>query len=739
MVPSSYPGTWIPVERGLMLSKQYNVEDLMRPIIDYIATAESPPQAPKHITAAPTARVPKKPKVAGTATSTPTKASATTSASNQPSATPQSARTTLKSVLPSAVATAKADAAALERKAKKDREEKKASLAASTAAASLAAAEKEVEDAPYDLVESASSVDDESVNGSPSRRSSSSRSPSPILGSDDPIDGGQGGGMHGNEAGANGRKRKFTDGYEPAPKRPTPFGGEEGSGYPMQYSQPQQYSHPMHGGFAPSSDFMGAERYEETILDYFITETSQIPSILLNPPSDYDPNQPIDGDGHTALHWACAMGRIRVVKLLLAAGADIFRVNHSEQTPLMRSVMFSNNYDVRKFPELYELLHRSTLNIDKNNRTVFHHISDVALSKGKTHAARYYMETILGRLAEYPKELGDVVNFQDDEGETAITLAARARSKRLVKALLDHGADPKLANRDGKTAEDYILEDERFRSSPIVGGGQTTSADRAGPGSSNGHLTNSNYINHQLPGSAPPGPNVSRSFNEAASLPSHKLFHSHSAQLAAGKTSTELANLLSTLARSYDEELQAKEREISHANGLLTSIQTELSETKRQTEAMRAKLGRHLDDGHTRLTALEKELEQKMEQNYALGYSEWSASQDERLASWRKNASQHTAEDVVNLHELTFVPPVEASVISHRKVLAGQLENLQAQRRELFGQYVAAESGRGTGEKMSKYRRIVRASVGAQEEDVDDTVARVLKVSLSPPLSVPTK
>ncbi len=135
----------------------------------------------------------------------------------------------------------------------------------------------------------------------------------------------------------------------------------------------------------------------------------------------------------------------------------------------MRSVMFSNNYDVRKFPELYELLHRSTLNIDKHNRTVFHHIANLALTKGKTHAARYYMETILQRLADYPQELADVINFQDEDGETALTLSARARSRRLVKALLDHGADPKIKNRDFKSAEDYILEDERFRSSPVVG------------------------------------------------------------------------------------------------------------------------------------------------------------------------------------------------------------------------------------------------------------------------------
>ncbi len=45
-------------------------------------------------------------------------------------------------------------------------------------------------------------------------------------------------------------------------------------------------------------------------------------------------------------------------------------------------------------------------------------------------------------------------------------MAARARSKRLVRLLLEHGADPKIRNKEGKNAEDYIIEDERFRSSP---------------------------------------------------------------------------------------------------------------------------------------------------------------------------------------------------------------------------------------------------------------------------------
>ena len=730
-----------------MLSKQYSVEDLMRPIIDYIPTAESPPQAPKHITAAPTARVPKKPKVSGPSTSTPTKPGSGGQGSISVATTPLMSRPVIKP-LPTAAALAKSEAAAVERKARKDRDREEKRVLAVNAARAAADVETDI-DMNYDLGgESPSSAEDDSAGGSPSRRSSSSRSASPIQGSDDPIEGREdglagavgGGSASGNGGGAeseaNGRKRKFAaDGYEPLAKRPTPFSGEDGLGHPIQYGPPQpQYSHPMHSFPAGSQpqDFLGPERYEDTILDYFITETSQIPEILVNPPADYDPNSSIDDDGHTALHWACAMGRIRVVKLLLAAGADIFRVNHSEQTPLMRSVMFSNNYDVRKFPELYELLHRSTLNIDKNNRTVFHHIADVALSKGKTHAARYYMETILGRLAEYPKELGDVVNFQDDEGETAITLAARARSKRLVKALLDHGADPKLANRDGKTAEDYILEDERFRSSPIVGGGGQGPSDRAGPGSSNGHLTNPNYINHQPPGLSHTGQGGASSSrtDPLAPPPVRKLYHSHSAQLAAGKTSAEIANLLATLARSYDDELQTREREIGHANGLLTTMQTELSETRRQTEVLRAKLGSQLQDEQVRLAELEKVLELKMERDYALGWSEWHAAEAAREAAYAADPASVSAEDQGDLAQRLALPTSEAELETEQAALARDVEKLSARRRELFGRFVALSSGLGTGEQMGKYRRIIQASAGGQTGDMDEVMVSLLEVRL---------
>ena len=398
----------------------------------------------------------------------------------------------------------------------------------------------------------------------------------------------------------------------------------------------------------PQSAPVPPEVYGNIILDYFITEKARIPECLIDPPSDFDPNVAIDDDGHTALHWACAMGRLRVVKLLLSAGANIFSVNHAEQTALMRSVMFSNNYDVRKFPELYQLLHRSTLNIDKSNRTVFHHIADVALSKGKTHAARYYMETILLHLEDFPRELEDVINFQDEDGETALTLASRARSKRLIRALLDHGADPKIKNRDGKCAEDYILEDERFRSSPTLG-------DRLRNGAPE--------VAHFAP----------------------QLYHSTAAKTAAGKYVTDVAEMLNKLAQGFDAELQGKEREVNQAEGLLETLKTDIEEAKR-TLAEVAQKNAAIEAEQQKVHELELQLEGNMAQKYRQSWDSWRAQQEERQREWESAGRPENAEfaDVVAFNAETY-PEEEGSLL-------GEIEQARRNRAALFKQFVKRQA-----------------------------------------------
>ncbi|CAE6445632.1 unnamed protein product [Rhizoctonia solani] len=519
--------------------------------------------------------------------------------------------------------------------------------------------------------------EDGSLTDSPSEVSEPSRTPSPLLTDVAPS----------GRNGQNGHHRSAS-GLELSNSQPS-------NSHSQTYSQPALFNT---GG--PAKDNSTGPRYADIMLEYFISDTNQIPSVLVSPPPDFEPDVPIDDDGHTALHWACAMGRIRVVKLLLSAGADIFKENKSGQTPLMRSVMFANNYDVRKFPELYELLHRSTLNVDNYNRTVFHHIVDVAMSKGKAHAARYYMETLLSRLSDFPDELADVINFQDDDGETALTMAARCRSKRLVKILLDHGADPKIANRDGKTTEDYIFEDERFRMSPTI---------------------------------APAAP-------QPALELAPQLHYSKTAQRTTTKATAEAATLMASLAAAFDAELVSKERDLAQAHALLTNIQGEILESQRAVNVLKTQ-GQGLEEAERELKALEEELRVKMGTRYRLGWEKWLRDEEARDKAWKAEQAQSSSQPqpsassehaplptlTIDLTEL-YAPPKGASIGETCDALRAEIGKLRMQRHELFDEFVQQQADSGTSGRMAEYRRLISAAAGGvPTQEVDSVVPMLLE------------
>lgn len=655
-------GTWIPLERGLALARQYNCENLLRPIIEFQPAAKSPPLAPKHLVASAAP----KPARRGAAAADPN-ASMATRSSRKPAAD---------------------------------------------------VAEEESEPETLSLRGS----EDGSMTPSPSEASSSSRTPSPI---------------HSRGASPYG-SNDMEDDY-PSPSHVA------GRRSKHRRSVDDRYDEFSDGEMSRLNGANDPRSYGDQILEYFISDTNQIPQVLVSPPNDFDPNMAIDDDGHTSLHWACAMGRIRIVKLLLSAGADIFKVNKTGQTALMRSVMFANNYDVRKFPELYELLHRSTLNIDQHNRTVFHHIVDVAMSKGKTHASRYYMETVLSRLADYPRELADVINFQDEDGETALTMAARCRSKRLVKILIDHGADPKIVNHDGKSTEDYILEDERFRSSPAPTSRVSQMSFR----------------------------NAAASFPPMTSLPSYTfaptvgerppLHHSVTGQKASTRCVNDMTSLLDSLAASFDQELKDKERDMHQAHALLNNIQAEILESQRA-------VGHLKDQAHGLLNArstlknLETELVNKMGRRYRLGWEKWVKDEEMREKSIRdagngqlvitpstvpyvaddsmdgqgvldmdsakgkkRMPSHEDINDLLALH--SNLPTDPEGIRQACEALRGDIMQHRKRRKENFDGLVNFQAEAGTSGRMGEYRRLIGAGCGGvPPSEVDHVLGMLLEV-----------
>ncbi|GAA6004883.1 hypothetical protein JCM10207_008441 [Rhodosporidiobolus poonsookiae] len=628
-----YQGTWIPMDRGIALSRQYGVDRLLQPIFDYVPTANSPPLAPKHITAAPN-RSRKKVDIATDLERMPTPPT-----KRGPKAGPKS------------VAARRVQA----------------------------------------MMDVDSDYGSERKSPSPVRSlaTEQSRTPSPLMEDDD-----------GDYSEGPSKKRKVAH-HDPLP-------------LPAQ----QQLG-------------LGPLRYARMILDYFVSESQQVPQFLVTPPADFDPNVVIDDDGHTALHWACAMGRIRIVKLLLSAGADIFRANSMGQTALMRSVMFTNNYDLRKFPELFELLHRSTINIDRNDRTVFHYIVDIALHKQKTHAARYYMETVLQRLVDYPDEVADILNFQDEEGETALTLAARARSKRLVKILLDNGADPKIANRDGKTAEDYILEDERFREQDPGAGV---------PGGVNGPTGAAAFFAGAPPPALPMAVNGNGALSHAAGTPSlggpaapvpptPASHTSETAQRLVSQVAPELQGLLSTLAQSYDAELADQHRELAHAQQRIAATEAELSQTRAEVERLESEAQRAaaLQADEERLA---RDLDAKRGKRFRLGWEKWVRDEDLREQQYDADGGAAGCPDGAQADLDAFrelVAHVPADADERAAALAGRIERFRADREGLFAQLREKQAEQGTGSRLGLYRQLVALGCGIPLEQVDDVIDALLE------------
>jgi DNA repair exonuclease SbcCD ATPase subunit len=277
-----------------------------------------------------------------------------------------------------------------------------------------------------------------------------------------------------------------------------------------------------------------------------------------------------------------------------------------------------------------------------------------------------------------------------------------------VKLLIDHGADPKLTNRDGKSAEDYILEDERFRFSPSL------------PSRTAAILQKSSF------------PGFSAMSSSAWNLMDRPtLHHSVIAQRTSTKVIGEVAKMLDNLATSFDRELLEKERDLNQAHALLNNIDAELVESQRTVLTLKTQAAT-VTDAQSQLQKLHEALTTKMAKRHRLGWEKWSKDEDSRDREAFDEQGRMVAEpteqtqDIVELHANI---PDEAILHDACESIRSELALLSEQRTELFKTFVSQQAEAGTGGKMNEYKRLIAAGCGGMSfGEVEEVIESLYEV-----------
>lgn len=185
-------------------------------------------------------------------------------------------------------------------------------------------------------------------------------------------------------------------------------------------------------------------RQRTFLMNLFLTEDTFEASDWLKEkiPRGLDLNIPIDDQGHTALHWAASLGRIKTLELLISGGADIRRTNASGETPLMRCVMMTNAYNVHCFPRILDNLYDSLMVTDNKKRSILHHISLTAGIPGRCSAAIHYLSSVVNATRDFEQAV-TLYSMRDFNGDTAFDLAKKSGCKQIVDIFLRRDEDEK--------------------------------------------------------------------------------------------------------------------------------------------------------------------------------------------------------------------------------------------------------------------------------------------------------
>ncbi|KAF2643853.1 apses-domain-containing protein [Massarina eburnea CBS 473.64] len=447
------------------------------------------------------------------------------------------------------------------------------------------------------------------------------------------------------------------------------------------------------------------QMWADALLDYFMLLDSEEGFMAPpEPPPSVNLDRPIDEKGHSAMHWAAAMGDVDVVKELINRGARLDCLSNNLETPLMRAVMFTNNFDKNVMPSMIKLFAQTVPRTDWFGSTVFHHIAATTSSANKFVCARYYLDCIINKLVEtwIPDEVTRLLNAPDQNGDTAVMIAARNGARKCVRSLLGRNVTVDIPNKKGETADDLIRElNSRRRTRPR----QASSSPFAPPLEHrlNGHSNNMDGI-----GSAPM---ISLPFPALRFQETVRQYRSQTASHLMTKVAPTLMEKCEELAAAYEAELLEKEAESLDSERVVKKRQAELAAIQRQVaELATMNDGTHINLGDDKVDQQqEEELRKLVEEAESL----LEIEQKTELRRLCASTPQHPSNLPIDMHE-----KLRLSLLLH----SAQLER-QGLVREVVGNLSVA----GMGEKQDMYKTLIAKALGEREDDIESMLPEIVK------------
>lgn len=452
--------------------------------------------------------------------------------------------------------------------------------------------------------------------------------------------------------------------------------------------------------------------YGDELLDYFLLSRNEQPAIRPDPPTNFQPDWPIDTERHTALHWASAMGDVEVIKQLKRFGANLASQNVRGETPFMRSVNFTNCYEKQTFPMVLKELFGTVDARDASGCTVIHHATVMKSGRVTSHScSRYYLDNILNKLQESRSadELQQLLDCQDNEGNTAVHLAAMRDARKCIRALLGRGASTDIPNNQGVRAEDLIKELNASK----------TKVPRQGPPQRS---------------SSPFAPESQRhnAFRDAMTESDSKLqasFRSEAANTVQSRITPLVLQKFQDLAQSYENELDEKESAEKEARRILLNTQAELANLRTTVADLESRL-----EAEEAAAKTEAEAAETAKQVLAyLTHQNRLAIQDainKELAT--ANGDSKSSEKPNGQPSQTEPKPDEKDTPSdpqERLHLATELRTLLQEQRRAEAEYVEARGLTGTGEKIEKYLHLLKSCLPPEDQEMlDENLEDMIKM-----------